>query len=65
MDDFENVISKNFNTYAQSEDFSFASSRSKDELEKIFNEFAKKDLSGAFQVKDWFNSGVLPKIVFM
>ena len=39
LDDFENIISKNFCQFADYEDFSFAQSRNTDSLNNHFNSF--------------------------
>ncbi len=65
LDDFDNIIGKNFCVYSNYEDFSFAQSRSKEKLEEQFNQFAQANFSGAFQVKNWFNTGVLPRIFYL
>ena len=40
LDDYENIINKNFCLFSNYEDFSFAQSRSKEKLEEQFNDFA-------------------------
>ena len=37
LDDFDNIIGKNFCVYSNYEDFSFAQSRSKEKVEEQFN----------------------------
>jgi Kelch motif/Galactose oxidase, central domain len=65
LDDFDNVIGKNFCVYSHYEDFSFASSRSQDKLAEQYSAFSTSNFSGAFQVNNSFSNGVLPKIMFL
>ena len=48
LDDFDNVIGKNFCVYSHYEDFSFASSRSQDKLAEQYSAFSTSNFSGAF-----------------
>lgn len=62
VDDYENIISKNYCVYTNYEDFSFAESRSIEQLEKQFKDFVVSAFSGDFQIRNWFNQEVLPRI---
>ena len=62
VDDYENIITKNYCVYTNYEDFSFAETRSVDQLEKQFKDFVVSAFSGDFQIKNWFNQEVLPRI---
>lgn len=39
IDDFDNIIQKNYCVYTNYEDFSFAETRNKDQLEENFKKF--------------------------
>ena len=65
LDDFDNILAKNYCVYTNYEDFSFAQSRSKDQLDLNFAKFARANLSGDFQVQNWFNPMVLPRVQFL
>lgn len=65
IDDFENVLTKNYCVYTNYEDFSFAKTRSKDQLNDHFSKFIKANFSGDFQLQSWFNPLVLPKMNFL
>ena len=62
VDDYENIITKNYCVYTNYEDFSFAETRSVEQLEKQFKDFVVSAFSGDFQIKNWFNQEVLPRI---
>jgi len=65
VDDYENIVNKNYCVYTNYEDFSFAQSRSVERLEEQFKEFVAANFSGEYQLKNWFNHDVLPRIVFL
>ncbi len=65
IDDFENVLTKNYCVYTNYEDFSFAKTRSKDHLNDHFSKFIKANFSGDFQLQSWFDPLVLPKMTFL
>lgn len=65
VDDYENIVNKNYCVYTNYEDFSFAQSRSVERLEEQFKDFVASNFSGDYQLKNWFNHDVLPKIVFL
>lgn len=48
IDDFENIITKNYCVYTNYEDFSFAQTRSIEQLEKQFKDFVVSAFSGDF-----------------
>ena len=48
VDEFNNIVAKNFSVYAQYDDFSFANSRSSDKIEEKLNKFFKEHFSGDF-----------------
>jgi hypothetical protein len=62
IDDFDNIINKNYCVYTNYEDFSFAQSRSQAQLDAQFKEFVASTFSGDYQLKSWFNQEVLPRI---
>ena len=62
IDDYENIINKNYCVYTNYEDFSFAQSRSQQQLENQFKDFIASNFSGDYQIKNWFNQEVLPRI---
>ncbi len=64
LDDFENIIAKNFCQFADYEDFSFAQSRNTESLNNHFNSFYAGHFQGDFRVKQFFNSYVLPRIFY-
>ena len=55
IDEFHNIVAKNFNVYGQYEDFSFASTRSKKGIEEKLDAFFKTHFSGDFQLKNSFD----------
>lgn len=65
VDDFENIVSKNYCVYTNYEDFSFAQSRSIEKLDGQFKDFVQMNFSGDYQMKNWFNSDVLPRIILL
>ena len=48
VDDFDNIIQKNYCLYANYEDFSFAQTRNKKQLEQQFWDFVRRNFSGEF-----------------
>ena len=48
VDEFNNIVAKNFSVYAQYDDFSFANSRSSDAIEEKLSLFFKEHFSGDF-----------------
>ena len=62
LDDFENIVAKNFCVFANYEDFSFAQSRSTEKIKDQFKQYFDLHFQGDFQVKNWFTPGVLPRI---
>ena len=48
IDEFNNIIAKNFAVYGQYDDFSFANSRSSEKVEEKLHEFFKTHFSGDF-----------------
>jgi cupin superfamily acireductone dioxygenase involved in methionine salvage len=65
VDEFNNIVAKNFSVYAQYDDFSFANSRSSDKIEEKLNKFFKEHFSGDFQLKNSFENSVLPRIFYL
>ena len=65
IDDYENIITKNYCLYSNCEDFTFAQTRSKQQLETQFKEFVDANFSGDYQIKDWFIQEVLPKVIVL
>lgn len=51
--------------YTNYEDFSFAQSRSVEKLDGQFKDFVEMNFSGDYQLKNWFNSDVLPRIILL
>ena len=52
LDDFENILSKNFSLFANYEDFSFAKSRTSEVLSEEFYRFFDIHFQGDFRVKN-------------
>jgi len=48
IDEFSNIVAKNFSVYGQFDDFSFANSRSKEKIEEKLKNFFKLHFSGDF-----------------
>jgi hypothetical protein len=48
VDEFNNIVAKNFSVYAQYDDFSFANSRSADAVMEKLNQFFQEHFSGDF-----------------
>ena len=65
VDEFNNIVAKNFSVYAQYDDFSFANSRSSEKTEDKLNKFFQEHFSGDFQLKNSFEPGVLPRIFYL
>lgn len=65
LDDFDNIIAKNICVYTNYEDFSFAETRNKNQLETQFQEFVKRNFSGEFQIQSWFGQQIIPRIYFL
>ena len=65
VDEFNNIVAKNFSVYAQYDDFSFANSRSSDAVELKLKMFFQEHFSGDFQLKNTFEQSVLPRIFYL
>ncbi len=66
IDDYDNILNKNYCVYTNYEDFSFAQTRSIQQLEASFKDFVHASFSGDYQVKNWFDQGeVLPRIIHL
>jgi len=65
VDEFHNIVAKNFAVYAHYDDFSFANSRSSEVMENKLTEFFKEHFSGDFQLKNSFEPSVLPRIFYL
>lgn len=65
VDEFNNIIAKNYAVYGQYDDFSFANSRSPEKIMKKLEEFFKIHFSGDFQLKNSFEQSVLPRIFYL
>ena len=48
IDEFNNIVAKNFSVYGQYDDFSFANSRSSEKIEEKLQYFFKTHFSGDF-----------------
>lgn len=48
IDDFDNIIAKNYCIYSNYEDFSYAETRNQQKLDDQFKTFAKANFSGDF-----------------
>lgn len=48
VDEFNNIVAKNFSAYANYDDFSFANSRSADAVMEKLNQFFQEHFSGDF-----------------
>ena len=48
IDEFNNIVAKNFSVYGQYDDFSFANSRSSEKIEEKLQAFFKSHFSGDF-----------------
>jgi len=48
IDDYENIITKNYCVYTNYEDFSFAQTRSVEQLEQQFKDFVVSTFSGDY-----------------
>ena len=64
LDDFENILSKNFCQFANYEDFSFAKSRTTEALQEQFFQFFDQHFQGDFRIKNQFNSNVIPRLYY-
>lgn len=65
VDEFNNIVAKNFSVYGQYDDFSFANSRSADDMEEKLNQFFGEHFSGDFQLKNSFETSVHPRIFYL
>lgn len=65
IDEFNNIVAKNFAVYGQYDDFSFASSRTPENMQAKLEEFFKTHFSGDFQLKNSFEHTVLPRIFYL
>ncbi len=65
LDDFENIVTKNYCVFANYEDFSYVESRSKNQLEEQFIKFVNSNLSGEFQLRNWFIDATIPRIYYL
>ena len=64
LDDFENILAKNFCQFANKQDLSFMENRSAEKIQTEFGKFYDNHFTGDFQVKNWFNANVLPRLYF-
>lgn len=65
VNEFNNILAKNFNVYGAYEDFSFATTRSADKMEQKLLEFFRTHFSGDFQLKNSFTqTSILPRIFY-
>jgi len=65
VNEFNNILAKNFNVYGAYEDFSFATTRSADKMEQKLLEFFRAHFSGDFQLKNSFTqTSILPRIFY-
>lgn len=64
LDDFENILSKNFCQFANYEDFSFAKSRTTESLQEQFFVFFDQHFQGDFRIKNQFASNVIPRLYY-
>ncbi len=65
VNEFNNILAKNFNVYGAYEDFSFATSRSAEKMEEKLLDFFKSHFSGDFQLKNTFTqTSILPRIFY-
>ena len=64
LDDFENILAKNFCQFANKTDLSYLEQRNEEQVEKEFSKFYDIHFTGDFQVKNWFNSNILPRLYF-
>jgi hypothetical protein len=65
VDEFNNIVAKNFSVYAHYDDFSFANSRSSDQIDLKLGQFFSEHFSGDFQLKNSFEPSVLPRIFYL
>jgi len=64
LDDFENILSKNFCQFANYEDFSFAKSRTTEQLQEQFFQFFDLHFQGDFRIKNQFLANVIPRLYY-
>ena len=64
LDDFENILAKNFCQFANKQDLTYMQKRTQEKVENEFNKFYDIHFTGDFQVKNWFNANVLPRLYF-
>ena len=65
VDEFNNIVGKNFSVYAHYDDFSFGKSRSTEKVDEKLKVFFKENFSGEFQLKNSFEASVLPRIFYL
>ena len=65
VDEFNNIVAKNFSVYAHYDDFSFANSRSFDQIDQKLSQFFSEHFSGDFHLKNSFEPSVLPRIFYL
>jgi hypothetical protein len=65
IDQFNNIVAKNFSVYGQYNDFSFANSRSTEDMETKMDQFFALHFSGDFQLKNSFEKNVHPRIFYL
>lgn len=65
IDEFNNIIAKNYAVYGSYDDFSFANTRSPEKVQDKLQEFFKIHFSGDFQLKNSFEQTVLPRIFYL
>lgn len=59
---FEYILTKNFCSQSDFNDFSFVQARSKEQIEEVFGAFEASTLRGDFKARPWFVKGVLPRV---
>ena len=65
VEQFSNIVAKNFSVYANYNDFSFANSRSAEKMDQKLTEFFGQHFSGDFQLKESFENNVHPRIFYL
>ena len=65
VDEFNNIVGKNYSVYAHYDDFTFGKSRSTQKVEEKLQLFFNEHFSGDFQLKNSFEPSVLPRIFYL
>jgi hypothetical protein len=65
IDDYDNIVAKNYCVYTNYEDFSFAQTRSIEKIDGQFKDFVQMNFSGDYQMKNWFEHDVLPRVTIL